>query len=153
MAFATQAFTPPHAAFALVLGANLGNVRNPQVESGVGGAAAAKRLPIGNLINRVLGCAAALALLNWIGPVLVAVEPDAGRAVADFHTAFNIVLAVVFFPLLKPFARLLGRLLPARVRTADPSQPIYLDWAARETPSIPLAGAAREALRMVDVFE
>src|ERR1700731_1962430 len=96
-------------------------------------------------------CAAALALLNWIGPVLVAVEPDAGRAVADFHTAFNIVLAVVFFPLLKPFARLLVRLLPARVDTADPAQPIYLDWAARETPSIALAGAAREALRMVDV--
>ena len=44
-------------------------------------------------------------------------------------------------------------LLPARVDTADPSQPIYLDWAARETPSIALTGAAREALRMVDVFE
>jgi phosphate:Na+ symporter len=45
------------------------------------------------------------------------------------------------------------RLLPARVDTADPSQPLYLDWAAHETPSIALAGAAREALRMVDVFE
>jgi phosphate:Na+ symporter len=51
------------------------------------------------------------------------------------------------------FARLLTRLRPARVDTADPSQPLYLDWAARETPSIALAGAAREALRMVDVFE
>jgi phosphate:Na+ symporter len=30
---------------------------------------------------------------------------------------------------------------------------LYLDGAARETPSIALAGAAREALRMVDVFE
>ena len=40
-----------------------------------------------------------------------------------------------------------------RIDTADPSQPIYLDGAARETPSIALAGAAREALRMVDVFE
>jgi Na+/phosphate symporter len=44
-------------------------------------------------------------------------------------------------------------LLPMRVDTTDPSQPVYLDWAARETPSIALAGAAREALRMVDVFE
>jgi phosphate:Na+ symporter len=91
--------------------------------------------------------------LKWIGPALVTIEPDAGRAVADFHTGFNIVLALVFFPLLKPFARLLVRFLPARVDTADPSQPLYLDWAARETPSIALAGAAREALRMVDVFE
>jgi phosphate:Na+ symporter len=136
-----------------VLGANLGTALNPLLESGVGGDPAAKRLPIGNLINRVVGCALALALLNWIGPALVTIEPDAGRAVADFHTGFNIVLALVFFPLLKPFARLLVRFLPARVDTADPSQPLYLDWAARETPSIALAGAAREALRMVDVFE
>ena len=153
MAFAAQAVVPPHAAFALVLGANLGTALNPLLESGLSGDPAAKRLPIGNLINRIVGCALALALLNWIGPTLITVEPNAGRAVADFHTGFNIVLALLFFPLLKPFARLLVRLLPARIDTADPSQPLYLDWAAHETPSIALAGAAREALRMVDVFE
>src|SRR5439155_4037489 len=106
---------------------------NPLLESGVGGDPAAKRLPIGNLINGVVGCALALALLNWIGPTLITVEPNAGRAVADFHTGFNIVLALLFFPLLKPFAPLLFRLLPARVDTADPSQPLYLGWAADET--------------------
>jgi phosphate:Na+ symporter len=152
-AFAAQGVVPPHAAFALVLGANLGTALNPLLESSVGGDPAAKRLPIGNLINRIVGCALALALLNWIGPALVTIEPDAGRAVADFHTGFNIVLALLFFPLLEPFARILVRLLPARVDMADPSQPMYLDGAARETPSIALAGAAREALRMVDVFE
>src|SRR5437899_4191849 len=153
MAFAAQGVVPPHAAFALVLGANLGTAINPLLESGVSGDPAAKRLPIGNLINRVVGCALALALLKWVGPVLVTIEPNAGRAVADFHTGFNIVLALLFFPLVKPFARLLVRFLPARVDAADPSQPKYLDGAARETPSIALAGAAREALRMLVVFE
>jgi phosphate:Na+ symporter len=153
MACASQAVVPPHAAFALVLGANLGTALNPLLEGGVGGDPAAKRLPIGNLINRLVGCALALALLNWVGPALVTIEPNATRAVADFHTGFNIVLALLFFPLLKPFAHLLVRLVPARVDVADPSQPIYLDWAARETPSVALAGAAREALRMVDAFE
>ncbi|MBV8336381.1 MAG: Na/Pi cotransporter family protein [Alphaproteobacteria bacterium] len=153
MAFAAQSVVPPHTAFALVLGANLGTALNPLLEGGIGGDPAAKRLPIGNLINRIVGCALALALLRWIGPALVTIEPDAARAVADFHTGFNIVLALLFFPLLQPFARLLVRFLPARVNTADPSQPIYLDWAAQETPSIALADAGREALRMVDVFE
>src|SRR5438552_5207787 len=153
MAFAAQGIVPPHAAFALVLGANLGTAINPLLESGVSGDPAAKRLPVGNLINRVVGCALALALLNWIGPALITLDPNPGRAVADFHTAFNVVLALLFFPLLKPFARLLVRFLPARVDAADPSQPKYLDGAARETPTIALAGAAREALRMVDVFE
>jgi phosphate:Na+ symporter len=153
VAFAAQGVIPPHAAFALVLGANLGTAINPLIESGVSGDPAAKRLPIGNLINRVVGCALGLAVLNWVGPKLVAIEPDAGRAVADFHTAFNIVLALLFFPVLRPFAKLLMKLLPARVDPADPSRPMYLDGAARETPSIALAGAAREALRMADVFE
>ena len=153
VAFAAQGVIPPHAAFALVLGANLGTAINPLIESGVSGDPAAKRLPIGNLINRVVGCAMGLAVLNWVGPKLVAIEPDAGRAVADFHTAFNILLALLFFPVIRPFAKLLMKLLPARVDPADPSRPMYLDGAARETPSIALAGAAREALRMADVFE
>ena len=48
MAFASQAVVPPPAAFALVLGANLGTALNPLLESGVGGDPAAKRLPIGS---------------------------------------------------------------------------------------------------------
>jgi phosphate:Na+ symporter len=153
MAFAAKGVIPPHAAFALVIGANLGTAINPLLESGVTGDPAGKRLPVGNLINRVVGCALGLALLNWIGPKLVVFDPDPARAVADFHTGFNVLLALLFFPILKPFAHLLTRLLPVRIDTSDPSQPVYLDGAARETPSIALAGAAREALRMVDVFE
>jgi phosphate:Na+ symporter len=153
MALAAKGVVPPHAAFALVLGANFGAAINPLLESGVTGDPAGKRLPIGNLVNRVIGVALGLALLNWIGPKLVTLDPDPARAVADFHTGFNIIMALLFLPVLKPFARLLTRLLPVRVDAADPSQPVYLDGAARETPTIALAGAGREALRMVDVFE
>ena len=56
-------------------------------------------------------------------------------------------------PLLAPYAALLRKLLPARVDPADPSQPRYLDPAARETPPVALGGAAREALRLADVLE
>jgi phosphate:Na+ symporter len=153
MALATKGVVPPHAAFALVLGANLGTAINPLLESGVAGDPAGKRLPVGNLVNRVVGVGLGFALLDWIGPNLVTLDPDPARAVADFHTGFNIVMATLFLPVLTPFARLLTRVLPVRVDAADPSQPIYLDGAARETPTIALAAAAREALRMVDVFE
>jgi phosphate:Na+ symporter len=153
MTFAAQGVIPPHAAFALVIGANLGSALNPLLESGPSSDPASRRLPIGNVINRVVGFALALPFLGWLGPHLLSLEPNPARAVADFHTAFNLVLALLFLPILTPFARLLGWLLPARIDTADPSRPIYLDHAARETPSIALAGAAREALRMADVFE
>ena len=153
MTLAAKGVVPPHAAFALVLGANLGTAINPLLESGVTGDPAGKRLPVGNLVNRLIGTALGLALLNWLGPKLVTLDPDPARAVADFHTGFNIIMALLFLPILTPFARLLTRLLPVRVDAADPSQPVYLDGAARETPTIALAGAGREALRMVDVFE
>jgi phosphate:Na+ symporter len=153
MSFAAKGVVPPHAAFALVLGANLGAAINPVLEGAGGNDPAAKRLPLGNLLNRAIGCILALALLDQIGPALVALEPDTPRAVADFHTAFNVAMALVFFPLLRPFSAVLVRLVPDRIEAADPSRPLYLDSAARELPPVALAGAAREALRMADVLE
>ena len=144
---------PPDAAFALVLGANLGTAINPVLEGGAGDDPAARRLPIGNLINRMIGVVAALAALPVLGPWLVTVDPDNARVVADFHTGFNLILALVFFPLLTPYASLLRRLLPVRVNTADPGRPMYLDPAAVEVPMVALGAATREALRMADALE
>ncbi len=153
MSFAAQGVVPPHAAFALVLGANLGTALNPLLESDSNGDPAGKRLPLGNLINRLFGCVLGLALLDLIGPWMVSVEPNASRAVADFHTLFNLVMAALFFPVLQPLARLLGWMLPTRAAPVDPSRPVYLDQAATETPAVALAAASREALRMADILE
>jgi phosphate:Na+ symporter len=154
MSLAARGVVPPDAAFALVLGANLGTAVNPVLESSAGTDPAGRRLPIGNLLNRIFGCAVTLALLGPIGRLLVTLEPhQAGRAVADFHTAFNLILALLFLPLLRPYARLLQRLLPARAEASDPGHPLYLDRSALEAPSVALVNAAREALRMVDLLE
>ncbi|HEY4165387.1 MAG TPA: Na/Pi cotransporter family protein [Reyranella sp.] len=153
MSFAAQGVVPPMAAFALVLGANLGTAINPLLEGSTGDDPAARRLPIGNLVNRLIGVVVALAALPWLSRLMVIVEPDNARAVANFHTAFNLALAVVFFPLLTPFARLLKRWLPTKLDQNDPGRPIYLDPSAQETPVLALGGASREALRMADVLE
>ncbi len=151
--FAAKGAVPPEAAFALVLGANLGSAINPVLEGVAGDDPVARRLPIGNLLNRLLGVVVALALLPRLAPLWVAFDPDPVREVADFHTAFNLVLAVVFLPLLGPWAALLRRLLPARVEPDDPGQPRYLDQTALELPPVALAAAGREALRMADALE
>jgi phosphate:Na+ symporter len=153
MSLATRGVVPPDAAFALVLGANLGTAINPVLEGASGDDPVARRLPLGNLLNRVLGCIVGLVLLNRIGVVMVQLDPDPGRAVADFHTLFNLILAIVCLPVLGPFATLLRRMLPARVEAEDPSRPRYLDQGALEAPAIALAAASREALRMADALE
>ncbi len=153
MTLAAKGVVPPQAAFALVLGANLGTAINPLLEGAASDGGAGRRLPVGNLVNRLVGVALALAALNWLGPWLVTIDPDPARALADFHTGFNLALALLFLPVLRPFAGLLRRVLPDRANAADPSQPLYLADAAREAPTIALAGAAREALRMADVLD
>ena len=153
MSLASQGAVPPDAAFALVLGANLGSAVNPVLEGSSGADPAAQRLAVGNLLNRCAGVGIALAFLPWIGRGLVILSPDPGRAVADFHTAFNLILAGLFFPLLEPYARVLRWWFPTRADPADPSTPIYLDAAARETPIVALGAAAREALRLADALE
>lgn len=153
MSFAAKGAVPPDAAFALVLGANLGTAINPVLEGVSGDDPVARRLPIGNLLNRALGCVVALVLLNRIGPWLVQIEPDPVRAIADFHTGFNLILAALFLPALGPYAQILRKLLPARVVADDPSRPRYLDPTALESPPIALGAAAREALRMADALE
>jgi phosphate:Na+ symporter len=152
MSLAAKEVIPPNAAFALVLGANIGTALNPLLESPTTDDPSAKRLPLGNLLTRIAGVAVMLIALDPIGRLMVTIEPLNARAVADFHTLFNIAVAVTFFPFLSPYARLLERWLPKRVDPTDPSRPRYLDPAAKETPMVAIGAASREALRLVDVL-
>lgn len=153
MSLASKGVVAPEAAFALVLGANVGSAVNPVLEGATGQDRAGKRLPLGNLAVRALGAGAALAALAPLGRWLVTFQPDPGRAVADFHLLFNTVLAAAGLPLLGPYAKLLTRLLPRRPDPADAARPLYLDPAAVETPIVALGAAARECLRLTDMLE
>jgi phosphate:Na+ symporter len=153
MSLAYSQFVTEPAALALVLGANLGSAINPLLEAGVRGDPASRRLPVGNLLNRLVGVLIALPFLGPIARELAMLQPDAAKMTAEFHMAFNVALALIFIGLLDPVAWLLVRLLPERKQTADASVPRYLDEAALENPPLALANAARETLRMGDTVE
>ena len=153
MSLASSNFVTPAVALALVIGANLGSAINPLVEGGGLKNPIYRRLPLGNLINRVVGCALLFPFLDPIAKTLTKLAPNPVRLIADFHTLFNLALAVVFIIPLPIFAKLLERLLPEPVSSPDPSRPIYLDPTAIESPSLALTCAARETLRMGDFIE
>ncbi|HTP92192.1 MAG TPA: Na/Pi cotransporter family protein [Xanthobacteraceae bacterium] len=153
MSLAYSQFVTPAAALALVVGANLGSTINPLLEAGIRGDPASRRLPVGNLLNRLVGVAVALPFLDPIAREMTAFQPDAAKMTAEFHMLFNVVLAAVFIGPLDAVAWLLTRLLPERKQPADASMPRYLDEAALETPPLALANAARETLRMGDTIE
>jgi phosphate:Na+ symporter len=153
MSLAYSHFVSPVAALALVLGANLGSAINPILEGGNSDNPASRRLPVGNLINRVIGVVVVLPFLQPIADAFTRLEPNPARMTADFHMVFNVVLAVVFIFLLDQLAWLLVRLLPDPVKSPDPWTPLYLDETAIDTPSVALACAARETLHMGDIVE
>src|SRR3954451_16084848 len=142
----------PTAALAMVLGANLGSALNPLAEA-LGGERLALRLPVGNLANRLVGCALTLPFLGVLPTLLAQLDPDPGRQVALFHLMLNLGLALLFLRPLPATARALERRLPAHRRPDDPGTPRYLDPASLADPAVALANAAREVLRMADVVE
>ncbi|SPJ15601.1 putative Na+/phosphate transporter [Burkholderiales bacterium] len=153
MSLAYSHFITPVAALALVLGANLGSAINPLIEGSHGEDPASRRLPFGNLLNRLVGCCLVLPLLQPICQEFARIEPNPSRMTADFHTAFNVAMALVFILPLGAVASLLRRLLPDRVQPRDPSTPLYLDETALTTPSVALVCASRETLHIGDIVE
>lgn len=147
----------PEAAVVMVAGANLGSAVNPLIEGpGSGGPhrdPAARRLPVGNFLNRLVGCALVLALVHPLTAVLAALPGDGDRLAANAHTLFNLGMAVLFIGPLPWLARLLVRVFPEREPAGDPALPRYLDPAALRAPHVAIANASREVLRMADTVE
>ena len=153
MSLAYSHFITPMAALALVLGANLGSAINPVFEGTRRDDPASYRLPVGNLINRLIGIVLVVPFLPMLTAWLQSLQPNLGMLTAQFHIAFNVALAVIFIGLLDPLAWLLTKLFPTQAASDSPYAPRYLDESALETPSLALTDAARETLRMGDFVE
>jgi len=146
---ATTGAMTPATAMVLVLGANIGNALPPILNAGSG---VARRLPIGNLIIRLSGCAPTLLLL----PLLTDYVQESGlstpQLVVWFHTAFSAVLALLFIGLTPQMAHILERIFPEKEQPDDPGMPMYLDAAGLEVAYIGLSNSVRESLRAADML-
>jgi phosphate:Na+ symporter len=140
-------------AIAMVLGANVGSALNPYFEAAKGNDKSRRRLPAGNLLLRGGVCVLLVAVCDPLARLLDAISSDPGRAIADFHTGLNIVIALIFIGLLDPVARLLERMLPTLQLPEDANAPRYLDENALPIPSHALSCAAREVSHMGEIVE
>jgi phosphate:Na+ symporter len=149
MSFAAVHALPVPLALALVLGANVGGAVAPLLSLS-GSPAAARRVPLGNLIMRA---AVAVPVLFMVAPaanLLASVEADPGRLVINFHTAFNLFTALLFLPAVGSIAGLATRILPDKPQVLTLGKPKHLDPNVLEAPSEALACAMRETLHLGD---
>jgi phosphate:Na+ symporter len=150
-AFVANGLIALKVALFLVLGANLGSGLIAFLATASAGPAG-RRVALGNLFFRVIGCALTVPLLGPIVGLLGAMDPDPQRLVVNFHTAFNVLLAVSLIFFTEPVARLVTRLMPDDPQKA-PTRAKHLDPGVLETPALAASNAAREALRIADMIE
>jgi len=139
-------------ALCLVIGANLGSgllaVLNNSASS-----AAARRVAMGSLLFKLVG---SLLILPFVHPLAVVLDrlplPDA-ELVIYFHVFYNLIRCLVMVPFAGPMARLCERLIRDEPELDMRLKPKHLDTSALDTPTLALANAARESLRMGDAME
>jgi phosphate:Na+ symporter len=152
MSFVHVGTVPVDLGFVLVLGANVGGVLAPVVMT-LRDIPAGRRVPLGNLVTRAIGVLVCVPLLPLVEPLIADFDPEPARQLVNFHTAFNLALALVFLPLIGPMTRLSEIILPDRPREEDESLPRYLDPIAFATPPAALACVSRETMRISDLIQ
>ncbi|ARO31117.1 Na+/Pi-cotransporter protein [Rhizobium sp. NXC14] len=134
----------------LVLGANLGGAIPPVVAT-MSGPASARRVTLGNLAVRTLGCVIALPLAGYGAELIQMLPFGPSKLPVDAHLLFNLLLAALAWPFSRPLATLMTRLVPDQ---AEPdTAPKYLDAHELSTPVIALTSATREVLGIGDLIE
>jgi len=139
-------------ALCLVIGANLGSgllaVLNNSASS-----AAARRVAMGSLLFKLVG---SLLILPFVHPLAEVLDrlplPDA-ELVIYFHVFYNLIRCLMMVPFAGPMARLCERLIRDEPELDMRLKPKHLDTSALDTPTLALANAARESLRMGDAME
>jgi phosphate:Na+ symporter len=134
----------------LVLGANLGGAVPPVIAT-LTGPATARRVTLGNLIVRAIGCLLVLPLAGYLGALLKDLPLAPAKLPVDAHLLFNIALALVAWPFSPLLSRLMLRIVPPEPQTED--GPKFLDQQALGTPVVALASATREVLAVGDLIE
>ena len=128
-------------ALGLVLGANLGSGLLAYLTM-LNASADVRRVPIGNLGFKVVGCLLATPFIAHV-PAHISIVEDLGLdPVVSFHLFFNVLLTLSLVGFTNWVGERLETWLPKAVTNADADRPKYLDPTALGTPSLAKIGRA-----------
>lgn len=109
--FAQQGLISLENAIPLVMGANIGTTITALIAM-LNMDSAAKKTALSHLIFNVGGVIIALPFLAVFGGMIAAVDVDPAIMLANAHLAFNVINTMIFLAIIKPFTRLVDKLIP-----------------------------------------
>lgn len=139
-------------AIGLVIGANIGSGILAFLSTSMQNAAG-RQVALGSLLYKLIGLLLIIPVLDPLVHWIDSLDFSPQEMVIGFHLLYNTVRCLVLLPSVGPMARLCAWLLPERPDINGTAKPRHLDPTALVTPSLALANAARETLRIGDLVD
>lgn len=139
-------------AIGLVIGANIGSGVLAFLSTSMQNAAG-RQVALGSLLYKLIGLLLIIPVLTPLVTWMDTLSYSAQELVIGFHLLYNTVRCFLMLPTVGPMARICAWLLPDREPANGTIKPRHLDPAALETPSLALANAVRETLRIGDLID
>lgn len=139
-------------AIGLVIGANIGSGILAFMSTSMQNAAG-RQVALGSLLYKLIGLLLIIPVLDPLVHWIDSLDFSSQEMVIGFHLLYNTARCLILLPSVGPMARLCAWLLPERPEVNGTAKPRHLDPTALVTPSLALANAARETLRMGDLLD
>ena len=139
-------------AIGLVIGANIGSGILAFLSTSMQNAAG-RQVALGSLLYKLIGLLLIIPVLDPLVNWMDSLDLSTQGLVIGFHLLYNTTRCLLLLPTVGPMARLCAWLLPQRPEANGLARPRHLDPTALATPSLALANAARETLRMGDLID
>ncbi|WLG45084.1 Na/Pi cotransporter family protein [Pseudomonas sp. FP1740] len=139
-------------AIGLVIGANIGSGVLAFLSTSMQNAAG-RQVALGSLLYKLIGLLLIIPVLDPLVHWIDSFDFSAQEMVIGFHLLYNTTRCLILLPSVGLMARLCAWLLPERPDINGTAKPRHLDPTALVTPSLALANAARETLRIGDLVD
>jgi phosphate:Na+ symporter len=131
-----------------VYGANLGTTGTALLAS-LGGSFLGRQVAWAHFFYKAASVVIFLILTKPFAEMMSHSGNDAAHQIANAHTVFNILTAIIFFPFIAAGAKLVEKMFPRPISDREFTSK-YLDPKAFKSPAMAFANAIRETLRMAD---
>ena len=149
IALTLQGIIDTPSAISIMLGANIGTSITAALAS-IGTNLTARRAVLGIIFVKVAGVLLALVLFRPFVTLISYTGTSVTRQVANAHTLFNVFNVVAFYPFMKPFLKIITRILPGEVRAIESGTSNLNKRILRSTPAA-ISASRQEILRMARI--